>query len=194
MHVKQAGLVLALLWLTGCATTEQIPDCQEQARNQLQEPSQEQQEQEQEQPQQQENARELTATRMLAALERVATLDPSHAQKAAEALQARAVDLTAGDRFELALLLTQKGADDKSLKQAMLLLDGLEAEASEPSVREVLRLQRHRLRLEQLYRNERIRSAGLQKKIEYLKGLERELEESNTRAEEPLAPGPEHTQ
>jgi hypothetical protein len=195
MRAKQAGVVTALLWLTGCATTAPPPDIQEQVPEQVEAQILEQA---QEHVQAMEKARAqeqgLTASLMLDALERVATVEAGSAKQMAKQLQAEANDLTAGDRFELVLLLSQKGADDKSLRQALLLLNELEAEANDPSVKEVLRLQRHNLHLQKLYRKERRKSAELQKKIEYLKGLEQQLDESNKRAKEPLESKKESTQ
>jgi valyl-tRNA synthetase len=195
MRAKQAGVVTALLWLTGCATTAPPPDIQEQVPEQVEAQILEQA---QEHVQAMEKARAqeqgLTASLMLSALERVATVEAGNAKQMAKQLQAGANDLTAEDRFELILLLSQKGADDKSLRQALLLLNELEAEANAPSVKEVLRLQRHNLHLQKLYRKERRKSAELQKKIEYLKGLEQQLDESNKRAKEPLEGKKESTQ
>ena len=95
-------------------------------------------------------------------------------------------------RPELALLLSQKGASNKSLKQASRLLEELASDAGEPGVKEVLQLQQRILALEQLYRAERKKSIELQNKIEYLKGLERELDESNRQIIEPADAKPEH--
>jgi hypothetical protein len=196
MHPKQAGLILVLLWLTGCATTAPTPPIETQELIPEQTPIEAQaqehvhmQEQLQEQVQAQEHA--LTAERMLIALERIANVEAEGTKLTVEQLRDGVHDLTAGERFELLLLLTQKGADNQSLRNASQLLKGLEAEASEPSVKQVLRLQRHNLRLEHLYRKERRKSAELQKKIEYLKGLERELDDSNQRVNESLTPKPE---
>lgn len=184
MHLK-AGLLSAFLWLTGCTAPGPTLDDPEQEQAQvreqvpLQKPAPE--------PEQaQENERVLTASRMLTALERIAGLATEHTQRRIAALQNGADDFTAEDRFELALLLSRKGANNGSLKQALKLLEELEAEADGPAVKEALRLHRHSLRREQLYRAERSKSSKLQKKIEYLKGLERELEESNKRVKDPL--------
>jgi hypothetical protein len=135
----------------------------------------------------QEQAQEsgLTPARMLAALERFATLETGMARQRIERLQAGNADLTAEERFELVLLLSQKNAKQRSRNRALRLLDRLEPEASEPSVREMLRLLRHNLQLRKSYISARRKGDKLQKKIEYLKGLERELEESNSRFVEP---------
>lgn len=201
MCARQTGWGLALLWLAGCTAPgptrqEQV---QVQAQEQRQEQAQEQEEAEAEAaeqvPVQVEELREqdqtLTATRMLDGLEQVASLNPKTAKQMLQHLRTSSAELTAGDRFVLALLLSQKNTDEKSLKRALLLLNKLEADTKEPGVREVLRLQRHSLNLEQRYRMEREKTVELQIKIEHLKGLERELDESNKRMEEPLTPNPE---
>ncbi|MGD8908628.1 MAG: hypothetical protein PVI92_04715 [Chromatiales bacterium] len=204
MRPKLIGPVLALLGLTGCAIGP-TPHIKEQAQEQAQEQAHEQAQEQRQVEEQvqarlqallqlQEQERQLTASRMLDALERVATLNAGDTKQMVEQLQAGANDLTAGERFELLLLLSKQGTDNRSLKQASQLLKALETKANEPSVREVLRLQRHNLHLEKLYRRERKKSAELQNKIEYLKGLERQLDESNTRVEEPSNPKPELAQ
>jgi hypothetical protein len=187
----------ALLWLTGCVTLDSHPEVQEEVPEQEQAHAQLlEQAQEHVKAMEKTRAQEqgLSPSRMLDALERVATMEPGDSKQMVELLQTGAGNLAAGDRFKLVLLLSQEGANNKSLKQALQLLDGLEAEAKEVSVREVLRLQRHNLRLEQLYRKERKKSVELQKKIEYLKGLERQLDESNKRVKEPPNSNPEQAQ
>jgi hypothetical protein len=187
-----------MLWLAGCAAPGSVPQTKEPVQIQAQVQEQELEEQEQEQEEQeaqgesqavelQELERGLTVPQMLAGLEQVAGLKPKAAKMLIARLQARSDELSAGDRFELALLLSQKG-DDTSLKQAGQLLNRLEADAQAPGVLEILRLQRRNLDLEQRYRSERRKTAELRKKIEHLKGLERELDESNKRMQEPLTP------
>ena len=130
----------------------------------------------------------LTESRMLDVLKHTATLKPPEAKRTLEQLQSRRVELKAGERFELALLLSRDGMDDRALKQSLQLLKRLASEAGEASVLALLALQRQSLEREQRYRMERQNSAELEKKIEHLKGLERELDETNKRMEEPLTP------
>lgn len=201
MSARQSGWGLALLWLCGCtATGPTSPDLvqkQKQAKEQEQVQMQAQllaQAKMQASLQAHVEEPTLTASRMLAGLERVATLEPKIAKQMIDDAQTGSAEATLGDRFELVLLLSKKGADDKSLKRAILLLDGLESHAKEPGVLEILRMQRRYLLLEQQYRSERRKTAELQTKIEHLKGLEQELEESNRRMEAPLSPKPEPAQ
>lgn len=200
MLAKQAGLLLGLLWLAGCATPGPVSQTKTQVETQVQkqeqERNQEQTEEEEEAQSEalQEQERELTAARMLSDLEQVAALEPKAATKMLEHLRSESGELSAGDRFKLILLLSRKGADDKSLKRAWEILNSLGAEAQDPGVREILQLQRRNLDLEQRYRAERRKTIELKKKIEHLKGLERELDESNKRMEEPLTPNPEPAQ
>jgi hypothetical protein len=183
MHAKKAGLMSVILWLTGCATPPPAPQVQVQREVEVPE-----------QVEDQKQEQTLTTTQMLADLERVTAMDAGKAKQMIEQLQIESSSLTAGDRFELVLLLSQKGSSYKSQKQAWQLLDGLDTETSDPGVKEILSLQRRILSLERLYRLERNKTVELQKKIEYLKGLERELDESNQRIEEPLNPKPEPVQ
>ncbi len=197
MRLKQIGLVPALFWLTACSTIGPTLNTNEQPANRTQaqdvtESPDPQQELESQQIQQQ--MQELTPSRMLSALEHVAILEAGDSTKLVNKLQNWTGDLTAGERFELALLLSQEGADAKSLQRALKLLEELETLANELSVKEMLRLKQRNLHLEQLYRSERKKSVELNNKIEYLKGLERELEETNKHAEEPVGPRPEPAQ
>jgi hypothetical protein len=198
MRAKQAGLLLGLLWLAGCATPQPVPQTKAQGEPQVQEQERNQEQIEEEEEARiealQEQERKLTAARMLSDLEQVAALEPNAATKMLEHLRSESGELSAGDRFKLLLLLSRKGADDKSLKRAWEILNSLEAEAKDPGAREILQLQRSNLDLEQRYRAERRKTVELRKKIEHLKGLERELDESNKRMEEPLTPNPEPAQ
>ncbi|MEJ2691902.1 MAG: hypothetical protein P8166_02325 [Candidatus Thiodiazotropha sp.] len=189
MRAKRAGWLPLMLCLAGCATTCPSPQTQlpPQKPTKPQEPAPKT-----EQKQDPQQLKSLTLPRMLNALQRVAAADTNEAERLSKQLQNGSTELFAGDRFELALLLSQKGASSKSLKQALRLLDELKSEAGEPGVKEVLQLQQRVLALEQRYRRERKKSIELQNKIEYLKGLERELDESNRQITEPAEAKPEH--
>jgi hypothetical protein len=195
MHARQTGVLLAMLWLAGCAAPCSVPQTktqaqvQEQVREQVQEQEEQEAQEESQAAELQEHEWGLTVPKMLSGMEQVAGLKPKAAKMLIQRLQAKTDELSAGDRFELALLLSQKG-DDKSLKQAWQLVNRLTADAQAPGVLEILRLQQRNLDLEQRYRMERRKSAELKKKIEHIKGLERELDESNKRMEEPLNPTP----
>lgn len=191
MRAERAGWLLLLLWLAGCATTCPSPQAPlpPQKQTKPQEPAS--QTEQTEQTPDREQLKSLTVPRMLSALQRVAAVDTKEAGRLSKQLQNGSAELFAGERFELALLLSQKGASNKSLKQALRLLEELESDAGEPGVREVLQLQQRTLTLEQLYRTERKKSIELQNKIEYLKGLERELDESNRQIIEPAEAKPE---
>jgi hypothetical protein len=192
MIVKQVGPVLVLLWIVGCT----LPDLETITPTQKIEQKLEI-EHEFKQALQQEQALEiafkkksqtLTPALMLASLEKVASMEENSIKQRVKQLQSNTTELTAGERFELALLLSQKeGADEKSLKQAQQLFKHLKNKAKNPGVQEILRLQQRNLSLEKQVRKERKKTIELQKKIEYLKGLEQELEESNKRMNESLS-------
>ncbi|MEJ2609325.1 MAG: hypothetical protein P8179_04355 [Candidatus Thiodiazotropha sp.] len=179
MIVKQVGPVLVLLWIVGCT----LPDLETITPTQEVEQKLEI-EHEFKQALQQEQARELavktksqnlTPSLMLASLEEVASMEENSIKQRVKQLQSNTTELTAGERFELALLLSQKeGADEKSLKQAQQLFKHLKNKAKNPGVQEILRLQQRNLSLEKQVRKER-------------KKLEQELEESNKRMNESLS-------
>jgi hypothetical protein len=57
-------------------------------------------------------------------------------------------------------------------------------------VQEILLLHRRYFTLQKQYRSERNKTIELEKKIEHLKGLEQDLDKSNTRMQESLNPMP----
>lgn len=195
--------LLALLWLAGCAfpgpssqqrqaqtPVEKQPQAQETRAQQTQAEVAAEDVAQRELAQMVARRRDktLTESRMLEVLERAASLKPPETRQRLEQLRSRPVELSAGERFELALLLSRDGMDERALKQSLQLLKQLASETGEASVRALLALQRRSLEREQRYRIERRKTAELEKKIEHLKGLERELDESNKRMEEPLTP------
>jgi hypothetical protein len=197
MSVKQSVVVLSILWFIGCAS----PDPKQPSL--IQEQAQEQQlEQELELALRQERAldlafqqqdRTLTGPQMLTALAHVSNLKDKAAKQRVKELQARSAKLSADERFELALLLSRKGADEKLQNQAMKLFKHLETEVKEAAVLEILQRQQRYLALEKQYRKARKKNLGLEKKIEHLKGLERELEETNMHMGKSLGPNQERT-
>jgi Na+-translocating ferredoxin:NAD+ oxidoreductase RnfC subunit len=189
MHAKQAGSLPLLLWLTACATPCPCPQTPEQI--QMLERAQQMEVEMPKPAAEEEQAHALTLTAVLASLKDIAALKDRERKQLLNQLQADTTKLEASDRFDLALLLSNRDMDDKSLKRAQQLLDELAAETEEPGIEAILLLQRQKLSLEQRYRTERRRRIELKKKIENLKGLERLLEESNRRIEEPLTTTPE---
>lgn len=197
MSVKQSALVLSLLWLIGCAS----PDPKQPSL--IQEQAQELQlEQELALALRQEQALELafqqqeqtlTGAEMLTALADVANLEDKAVKQRVKELQSRSAEPGAVERFELALLLSREAADEKSQKQAMQLFKHLETEVKDAAVLLILQRQQRYLALEKQYRKERKKTLGLEKKIEHLKGLERELEETNMHMGKSLAPNQEPT-
>ncbi len=191
MHAKQAWTLPLLLWLTACATPCPCPQTPEQMQMQMQERTQQVEVEMPKPAAEEEQAHALTLPAVLASLKGIAALKDRERKQLLDQLQADTTQLEASDRFDLALLLSNRDMDDKSLKRAQQLLDELAAETKEPGIEAILLLQRQKLSLEQRYRTERRGRIELKKKIENLKGLERLLEESNRRIEEPLPPTPE---
>jgi hypothetical protein len=198
MQVKKAGLSLLLLsFLSACATQSPSPTLQKPPEKPIQKQAQNQPPIDKPNSKLEQRAVQgqvLTLSRMLASLGRIASTNDNEAKQLIQRRQSEATELDANDRFELILLLSQKGTDDKSLKQAQRLLEELETEPRELGAREILLMQRRILSLEQRYRSERRKRVELGKKIEHLKGLEQELDESNRRIEEPLPAQPEPAQ
>ncbi len=193
MRAEHFGLLPLLLFLSACALRDPSPALQETPQERLQEQVQKQspkqapaEEQDGKQQPRPEQGHVLRLSRMLASLDRIASSKAEEAKQLLKQRQRETAELDANDRFELVLLLSRMGADDTSLKQAQQLLDELETEPRELGVHEILLLQQRILRLEQRYRTERRKSVELNKKIERLKGLEQELDESNRRNAEPL--------
>lgn len=132
----------------------------------------------------------LTLARLLERLDRIATLDPGSVKQRIRQMDARSAELSPADRYELALLLTLNNTSSKALSRAITILDGLKASVKDRIAREIVLLHRRSFILEKQYRSERSKTIELTKKIERLKGLEQDLDKSNTRMQESLTPSP----
>ncbi len=212
MGARDIVRLTALLWLTGCAATgpttpaesrDQTPTVDRAQAGALAEAAPletgdalapQAMPERPPNPAEAEQGNGLTAPLMLEALGQMASLSPQAEKQRTAQLQAKLATLTAGEQFELALLLSRKGADTKALKRAQLSLKRLADDAKEPKVSALLQLLLRNLELEQRYHMERGKTAELKKKIEHLKGLEQELEDSNKRIETFATPKAEQTQ
>jgi hypothetical protein len=136
----------------------------------------------------------LTLARLLERLDRLATLDSGSRKQQIQQLDARFSDLNPADRYEFSLLITKKNATNRSLNRAINILDELKESVNDPIVQKILLLHRRNYVLEKQYRSERIKNNELKKKIEHLKGLEQDLDNSNTRIQEHMNHLPGDTQ
>jgi hypothetical protein len=135
----------------------------------------------------------LTLSQLLDRLDRVTTLDPGAKKQLINQMDAQFAELTPADRFEFALLLTKGSTSNRSLTRSVSILNGLEKDVKDRITLEILRLHRHYFALKKQYRSERSKTIELNKKIERLKGLEQDLDKSNTRIQESLYPLPDET-
>jgi hypothetical protein len=209
MNAKQTGIILSLLWLTGCAAMDPIEktDTTDTTDATVQMGKKEPTDRGEatrttkttttlidKKPQIvvpiTDETRVLTLARLLERLDRVATLEPDSTKQRIKQMNARSDKLNPTDRYEYALLLSRKGASTKSLNRAISLLDDLQAHVKDKIVQEILLLHRRYFTLQKQYRSERNKTIELEKKIEHLKGLEQDLDKSNTRMQESLNPMP----
>jgi hypothetical protein len=208
MNPKQTGIILILLWLTGCAAVDPIGKTdptgttEATAQQDTKEPVDNSQARQatvtgttvDAQPETTtplpDEAEVLTLARLLRRLDRVATLEPGSTKLRIKQMDARFKELNPADRYEFALLLTRKRASSRSLNRAISILNELQAHVKDRIVQEILLLHRRYFILQKQYRSERNKTIELEKKIEHLKGLEQDLDKSNTRMQESLNPMP----
>jgi hypothetical protein len=211
MHVKQAGLatlILALLWFSGCTTTEPAGTKEatskieiaistdvtnEKVTNSLTDSAEKTRtidSSDRVTTNVSEAKEVLTLARLLERLDRIASLDPVSIKQQIQQMDARFGDLNPADRYEFSLLITLKDATNKSLNRAITILDELKENVKDPIVQKILLLHRRNYVLEKQYSSERGKKIELKKKIERLKGLEQDLDNSNTRMQEHLNSSP----
>jgi hypothetical protein len=132
----------------------------------------------------------LTLPQLLYRLDRFTTLDPMGKKERLQQMENRFTQLNPADRYEFVLLLARKGNSNKLLSRLISILDELEGHVKDQIVLEILNLHRRYFKLQQQYSQERSKTIELNKKIERLKGLEQDLDKSNTRIQESLKPVP----
>lgn len=208
MNFKQTGIMLILLWLTGCAAVEPVdktdttamthtavqktipvPADSSEARQASVTAATADRESETITPSPDETD-VLTLARLLERLDRVATRESGSTKQQIKQMDARFKALNPADRFEFALLLTRKGASSRSLNRAISILNELQAHVKDRIAQEILQLHHRNFMLRKQYRSEHNKTIELEKKIEHLKGLEQDLDKSNTRMQESLNPMP----
>ncbi|MES9970189.1 MAG: hypothetical protein ABW092_09160 [Candidatus Thiodiazotropha sp.] len=211
MNIKQASLLLVLIWLTGCAATGRISpqertasvdaSRQKDATGQTHNTAATQTSQVTDSADtidikdiseliSADQMEILTLSRLLDRLDRVTTLSQDRSKQLIQQMDAEFDRLDPADRFEYALLLTKKSNSNKSLTRAISILDELEEDVKDRITLQILRLHRRYFALKKQYRSERNKTIELNKKIERLKGLEQDLDKSNTRMQESLNPFP----
>jgi hypothetical protein len=132
----------------------------------------------------------LTLPQLLYRLDRAATLDPDEKKERIQLMKARLAQLGPADKYEYALLLSHNGSNNKVLNRIISILDGLEEYVKDQIVQEIILLHRRYFALLKQYSAEHSKTIELNKKIERLKGLEQDLDKSNTRMQESLNPTP----
>jgi hypothetical protein len=209
MNVKQTGMVLALLWLIGCAATDTTDKRNGSAsttdvvvqvdrkgvtdRSLATRPTKITETIDANPtvvtttPDEKEI---LTLARLLERLDKVTSLEVGLAKQRFRQMDAMYDELKPADRYELALLLTYKSTNNKSLSRAISILDELKEHVKDRIVLQILLLHRRYFDIKKQYRSERSKTIELNKKIERLKGLEQDLDKSNTRMQESLNPKP----
>jgi hypothetical protein len=208
MNAKQTGIILSLLWFTGCAAMDPIDKTDTTGTTDATVQKGKKEPADRGEAMQtakttitidtkpktvipaSDDTKVLTLARLLERLDRVATLEPDSTKQRIKQMDARSDKLNPADRYEYALLLSRKGASTKSLNRAVSLLDDLQAHVKDKIVQEILLLHRRYFTLQKQYRSERNKTIELEKKIEHLKGLEQDLDKSNTRMQESLNPMP----
>jgi len=121
----------------------------------------------------------LTAAEMAALLAKVARLAPELVPAEIERLETTATGGGADERLELAYLLSRTDSAGFDSDRALELLKGLAPAFEDPEAEAIARLLARTLTLERDLRLARRETAELQQKIERLKGLERELDDSD---------------
>jgi len=143
----------------------------------------------------------LSAAEMATILAEASGLAPEAVPAEIERLQAAAAEGRPGDRLKLAYLLSRTDSARSDPDRGLALMQGLTPALQDPEAQAIARLLAHTLTLEHDLRLARRETAELQQKIERLKGLERELDDSNGPIEplstppgEPLTPTREPAQ
>lgn len=154
---NKAMLVLALCGLAGCAPLATTPSASSES------------------PQ-----APLSLQEMLTCVSRSAPLPAVVAARRAATLEAQLPESGAEGRFRLACLIGYEGASDAELARARRLLEGLERDLRVEGGGALVSLLRRNLTLTQHLRAQRRQALEYRRKIEQLKGLERELEPAPT--------------
>ncbi|MEW7991287.1 MAG: hypothetical protein AB2820_13610 [Candidatus Thiodiazotropha sp.] len=206
MNLRQSGVLLSIIWLTGCAATGQVARTDAVETAAAKESNTGAGKTEAMRPAAADSAIDdpetvnaaasvgvnqvLTLSRLLQRLDRVAALEAGPEKQRLQQLDARFTELDPADRYEFALLLTRRSSSNRSLNRAISILDELQERVNDRIVAEILLLHQRYFTLKKQYRSQRSKSIELEKKIERLKGLEQDLDKSNTRMQEPLHPLP----
>ncbi|MEW8505905.1 MAG: hypothetical protein AB2598_04325 [Candidatus Thiodiazotropha sp.] len=207
MNLRQAAVLLIAAWLSGCAATERLGKAETTAPGEtsVTEETADTRSERMNSTSAAEQApvdaattagvtQALTLSRLLERLDRVATLEPGSMKQQIQLMNARYKDLSPADRYEFALLITRKSTNRRSLNRAISILDDLQESVHDRIVAEILLLHRRNFVLRKQYRSQRSKSIELEKKIERLKGLEQDLDKSNSRMQESSTPAPDEVQ
>jgi hypothetical protein len=168
MHLKHhIGLVIALLG-AGCAP---LPDGHPLSTVTWQRPA--------------DTGTDLSPDRLGALMGQVAALDDVSAQKEIARLESGVVQSSAADRLKLAYLLSLESSRLEDQRQADALLEDLISDLENGDTRILVRLLQSNIRLQLLLGEERSKAAELTRKIQQIKGLEKELQQHNFTTDPP---------
>jgi hypothetical protein len=131
----------------------------------------------------------LTAGQMATALHEVSGLAPEAVPAEIQRLEVATAKGRAADRLKLACLLGRTDSGTPDPDRALTLLEGLASAFQDQATQEIAHLLARTFALERDLRLARHQTAELQQKIEQLKGLERELDDSDGTIE-PLSTPP----
>jgi hypothetical protein len=117
-------------------------------------------------------------------------MDASIIKKQIQQMEKRYSNLKPVERYELALLITKNSSKNSALSRAITILEALQKEVDDRIVKALIDLHRDYYAIKKQYRSEKSKTTELNKKIERLKGLEQDLDKSNSPIREPLTPLP----
>lgn len=128
---------------------------------------------------------DLSPDRLGALMGQVAAMDSASAQREIARMEPGVMQSSAAERLKLAYLLSRENSGMEDLRQADTLLEDLMPALEDGDTRILARLLQSNIRLQLLLGEERSKAAELTRKIQQLKGLEKELQQHNFTTDPP---------